>query len=143
MCLIIYAPALEYQPENGVTGPTERQSLYLATRSLIAQTQVSQPPSLPLIQASLLLAVYEYINGNPEHALVTMAGTVRMAYVTRMHSPGSQQLQTRLAASPASNANFLLQQSEEVANTWWGIIIYERCVLATMLFETAVEGKES
>jgi hypothetical protein len=110
VCLIAYGGSRSGDREPAAVG---RQSLYLATKALLAQVQGSLQPSISLIQATLLLAIYEYANGRPEVALVTIAGCARMAYAARIyvrHHDGNQ------------------LEVEEAGNTWWGIIMYERLV---------------
>lgn len=125
ICLTTYAPALGYQSGHGATRSVEQQSLYLTARSLLAQVQVSCSPSVPLIQAGLLLAVYEYTHGRPDDAFVTIAGSARMAYAVRIHARDRYQTQMVHTAGHNMNAD-LLVQAEEAANTWWGIVIFER-----------------
>lgn len=94
-----------------------RQSLYLATKAIIAQVQGSLQPSTSLIQATLLLAIYEYANGRPADALVTIASCARMAYAIGLHNSSRYEL------NGASRVEI-----EEAGNTWWGIVILERSV---------------
>ncbi|KAF2491658.1 hypothetical protein BU16DRAFT_565360 [Lophium mytilinum] len=125
ICLITHAPALGYQPKHDVNQSVKQQSLYLPAKSLFAQVQVSCSSSIPLIQAGLLLAIYEYTHGRAEDAFVTIAGSARMAYAARIHARDNYQTQMTPAASHNTNGDILLQ-AEEAANTWWGIVIYER-----------------
>jgi len=129
ICLITHAPALGYQAGDGVTPSVEQQTLYLTARSLFAQVQVARSASLPLIQAGLLLAVYEYTQGRPDDAVVTIAGSARMAYAARIHAHDRDQPQMAHTAGHIANTDLLLR-SEEAANTWWGIVICERYVSA-------------
>jgi transcription factor-like protein len=134
ICLITHAPALGYQSRQGATQSVEQQSLYLTVRSLFAQVQVSCSPSVALIQAGLLLAVYEYTHGRPEDAFVTIASSARMAYATRIHARDRYQTRMTHTAGQSTDTDLLLQ-AEEAANTWWGIAIYERYVPPSMLNE--------
>ncbi|EED13008.1 conserved hypothetical protein [Talaromyces stipitatus ATCC 10500] len=114
VCLIAYLPNPKLSQRDGDT--IGRRSLYLATKALLAQVQGCLQPSISLIQASLLLATYEYANGRPEVALVTIAGCARMAYAAGIHKSKPHNMMdgdSRLEA-------------EEAANTWWGIVISER-----------------
>ncbi|KAF5857549.1 hypothetical protein ETB97_005652 [Aspergillus alliaceus] len=116
ICLIAYLPSSDRPPREGDKPNIGRQSLYLATKALLAQVQgYLQQPSIRLIQASLLLATYEYANGRPEVALVTIAGCARMAYAARIHNSRRHNMDggSRL-------------EVEEAGNTWWGIVISER-----------------
>ncbi|KAH8883452.1 hypothetical protein GQ53DRAFT_699301 [Thozetella sp. PMI_491] len=115
ICLIAHVPTVEPLLEGGEMAAVSRHSLYLATKAILAQAQGSLLPSVPLIQATLLLAIYEYATGRPEAAFTTIAACARMAYATRIHDSSRRDtnLERRLEA-------------EEATNTWWGIIIYER-----------------
>ncbi|KAI9708023.1 MAG: hypothetical protein M1820_004227 [Bogoriella megaspora] len=122
ICLITRTPALGYRPEDDSPRPAEQQSLYLNAKSLFAQIQVSCPPSITLVQAGLLLAVYEYTHSRPDDAFVTIAGVARLAYAAGIHT---RQIPMTGAASRNIDTDSLLR-AEEAANTWWGIIICER-----------------
>lgn len=116
ICLTTCTPALGYQPEHGTIGAGKQQSLYLTARSLFSQIQASCSPTVPLIQAGVLLAMYEYTHGRPEDAFVTITGSARMAYATGINRQTQRIYPDR----------DLLLQDEEAANTWWGIVILER-----------------
>jgi hypothetical protein len=129
MCLITHAPALGYHSGQAAATSVEQKSIYLTTRSIFAQVQACCSPSIPLIQAGLLLAVYEYIQGRPDDSFVNISTSARMAYAIRMHTRHRGQMQ--MAHAPGHKANMdLPQQVEEEANTWWGIVIFERYALA-------------
>ncbi|KAK7754459.1 hypothetical protein SLS62_003479 [Diatrype stigma] len=121
----------------------QQESLYLTAKSLLAQAQVlfGPPPSVSLVQAGLLLAVYEYTHGRPGEALVSIAGCARMAYAARIHHmrrrdrglaprmlPEGGTPRTRSAAVAAAGGigADLRLEAEEAANTWWAIVICER-----------------
>jgi hypothetical protein len=142
LCLITYAPALGYRSPHGVPGFVEQQSLYLTARSLFAQVQVSYSPSVPLIQAGLLLAVYEYTHGRPEDAFITIAGSARMAYAAGIHPRGGLQMQIagKIGLSPDID---LLLQTEEASNTWWGLVVCERYVSPTVTWLASHQCSES
>ncbi|OKL61727.1 hypothetical protein UA08_03064 [Talaromyces atroroseus] len=125
ICLITHAPALGYEHSHEAPRPVEQQTLYLIARSLFAQVQVSCPPSVPLVQTSLLLAMYEYTHGRPDDAFVTIAGSARMAYAARIHARDRHKAQMTHIAGKNTNSDLLLQ-AEEAANTWWAIVIFER-----------------
>ncbi|KAL2839260.1 hypothetical protein BJY01DRAFT_28697 [Aspergillus pseudoustus] len=118
ICLITYIPNTDSRTQHRGTSPITRQSLYLATKALLAQVQGSMKPSVPLIQATLLLATYEYASGRPEAALATIATCARMAYVARIH--------IRLQDTTDSTSRL---EAEEAWNTWWGIVISERAFM--------------
>lgn len=112
------------------TEHANKQSLYLNTKSLLIRAQESYPPSLPLIQSHLLLAVYDYTHGRPEEAFVAIAGCARMAYAARIHlchrSPSQEVLLGRGSDVETHLDPDGLLRAEEAANTWWGIVVCER-----------------
>ncbi|KAI0859643.1 hypothetical protein F4860DRAFT_481723 [Xylaria cubensis] len=122
------APAV---PLASGTRKADRKALHLATRSLYSQVQTLFPPSLSLIQAGLLLSLYEYGYGRPDDALASIAGCARMAYAARIHRSSSY---IPRSPKPTDDSSILTEtdirlEVEEAANTWWGIIICERTFL--------------
>ncbi|KAL3491672.1 hypothetical protein BJX62DRAFT_225039 [Aspergillus germanicus] len=117
ICLNSYIPNSDrrVQEGRGVAGIT-RQRLYLSTKALLAQVHGSmQQPSVPLIQASLLLALYEYASGKADIALATVAACARIAYAAGIHT-------TRRVNVDATAR----LEAQEAWNTWWGILVCER-----------------
>ncbi|KAK8110302.1 uncharacterized protein PG998_006759 [Apiospora kogelbergensis] len=107
---------------DSVSTETNSQSLYLTAKYLFAQVQCTLPPSVHLIQAGLLIAIYEYTRGQPDQALITISLCARLAYAARIYQ------------SAGVHANSLdgrrtRSEAREEANTWWGIVIYERAAL--------------
>jgi len=140
ICLITHAPALGYQLEHGATRSVELQSLYLSVKSLFAQIQVSCSPSVSLIQAGLLVAIYEYTHGRSDDAFVTITGTARMAYAVRIHNRDDRQTPMPCRINEKADIGPLLQ-AEEAANTWWGITICERYVSPSMPGKISMQMK--
>lgn len=99
----------------------KRRALYLSLKSLYAQVQACSPPSIPLIQAGVLLGMHEYMNGQPYNAFMTISQCVRMAYAAGIHMRRSHE-----NISSRKPDSLSLFQEEEEANTWWGIVICER-----------------
>ncbi|KAL4875632.1 hypothetical protein BJY04DRAFT_232346 [Aspergillus karnatakaensis] len=114
ICLIAYLPNPDQLSQVSQTPTGSRWTLYLAAKALLAQAQGSLMPTVHLIQATLLLAVYEYASARPEVASITIAGCVKSAYAARIHD-------SRRQMNGASRL-----EVEEAANTWWAIVIYER-----------------
>lgn len=108
ICLLTYHP--KSLPQT--TPPVGRESLYLSVKLLFAQVQTLAPLSVDFIQAGILLALYEYANGRPDDAFLSITACARMGYASCLH-------RERLTAFSASD-------DEEAANTWWGIVICER-----------------
>ncbi|KAH7131697.1 hypothetical protein B0J13DRAFT_626759 [Dactylonectria estremocensis] len=126
LCLITSSPKLGWG--TGCSRPAKDsrlvygRSLHLATKSLFAQVQGCYPPSVPLIQAGLLLAMYEYAHGQPDDAFVSIAVCARMGYAARLHL-------CKQASTDKDNNSDSVLGSEEAANTWWGLIICERAFI--------------
>lgn len=110
MCLITYHPDFSQHPR-----PIDQDTLYLTTKSIVTQVQTSFPPSLPLVQAGVILAAYEYANGKIHNALSSIGNCARMGYTIGLH-----------LARPVEAAESIPPLQTEESNTWWGIIICER-----------------
>jgi hypothetical protein len=129
MCLVHSSPALERSGHAAAQNfpQVDYASLHLTATALFAQVQTQCPPSLYLLQAGLLLAIYEYVSGRPDKAFNSIAGCARMAYAARIHvcnQPSPQPPWRPIDKAPTALAYKL--QVQEAANTWWGIIIAER-----------------
>jgi hypothetical protein len=108
------------------TPAVDRQSLYLTTRSIIAQVQGLFPPSIHLIQAGILLALYEYALGKPDDAFATIAGCARMAYATGIRDRPQLKPPRPSKDALVTESDTFVQLQAEKANTWWGVVICER-----------------
>ncbi|KGO76914.1 hypothetical protein PITC_004480 [Penicillium italicum] len=64
----------------------EDLTLYISIKSLMAQAHALRAPTTRLVQAGVLLAVYEYAHGQPEQAFVTIGSYARMAYAAQLRS---------------------------------------------------------
>ncbi|KAH6658454.1 hypothetical protein BKA67DRAFT_558100 [Truncatella angustata] len=117
ICLIASLPNPGHSSADEETPAISRKSLYLVTKAIIAQVQGCLPPSVHLIQANILLAVYEYADGRPEAAFLTITGCARMAYAARLHDRTRHHVDTGIQI-----------EAQEADNTWWGIVIYERAL---------------
>jgi hypothetical protein len=81
-----------------------------------------QQPSVPLIQASLLLAMYEYASGRADAALAMAAACSRMAYAAGIHT------------SRRDNVDATSRlEVQEAWNLWWGIVVCERYIHTSIL----------
>lgn len=129
ICLTTSSPELErrVRTTTDIKRQIDRRSLYLAARSLFAQAQASFSPSVHLIQAGLLLAIYEYVIGRPDEAFTSIAACARMAYATRIHLCSCALPPWPWTSMLSADADIHLKlQAHEAANTWWGVIICER-----------------
>jgi hypothetical protein len=82
--------------------------------------------------------VYEFTQGRPEDASVTIACSARIAYAARIHSCDRHQTQVTHPIGHDVDTELLLQV-EEAANTWWGIVIFDRYV--SLLGKSATQMK--
>lgn len=112
ICLITYHPVLSpHAPQS-----LDRETLYLATKTIFAQAQAFFPPSLPLIQAGIIIAVYEYAHYKINDAISSICVCARMGQAARIH----------LAEPAQQGKSSSYQQAEDEYKTWWQIIILER-----------------
>jgi hypothetical protein len=129
MCLTHCCPALELRAHAGLrkSSQADHDSLHITATAIFAQVQAQYPQSLYLLQAGLLLAVYEYVSGRPDKAFTSIAGCARMAYAARINVCNQPSLQPpwRPIDEAPTNQSYQLQV-QEAANTWWGIVISER-----------------
>ncbi|EXJ77053.1 hypothetical protein A1O3_10211 [Capronia epimyces CBS 606.96] len=119
----------------------DRTKLYLAIKSLLAQAQAlhafgsSTPSTTHLIQAGVLLAVYEYASGRPEQAFVSIGNYARMAHLAQLQYPSGSS-SSSLSSSSSRPHRFSSskdeEQEQEEINIWWGILICERTFLCEM-----------
>ncbi|KAL3456617.1 hypothetical protein BJX64DRAFT_270296 [Aspergillus heterothallicus] len=117
--LMLIMGLLTYRP----IPDADTTALYLSSRSLFLQAQALCKPSLRLVQAGILLAVYEYSRRSPDHALITLGGCVRMAHSTGLRRPSC----LPGCKPPGDSAGD--EAFTEHTNKWWGILIYERLSL--------------
>lgn len=115
ICLVTYHP----KSIGKLVPGADHESLYIATKSLFSQVQaavsVQGQPSISLIQACIITAVYEYARGMVDRALLTIGICARMGYAAGIHERTSQPGKGTL--------------SKEERNTWWATLIYERYIL--------------
>lgn len=80
------------------------ECLYSATKAFFAQAQASLPLSLSIIQAGVIISLFELASDRVYEAFASIGNCARLGYTARLH----------------------LAEAGEEANTWWGIIICER-----------------
>lgn len=100
---------------SSLTARPDQASLYTTTKLLFNQATkltTQKPPAITLIQAGIIIAVYEYARGMPDTAFQSLSGCANMGYDANlprwMKAHGEGQLW------------------KEGVNTWWAILIYER-----------------
>ncbi|KAI0155265.1 hypothetical protein GGR57DRAFT_93086 [Xylariaceae sp. FL1272] len=113
------------------TRKIDRVSLYLTARALFAQVQALYTPTKRLIQAGLLLSMYEYVQGRPDAAITSLAGCARMAYAHCGNKPAHLPTETskeQHISRLETDREYRLGV-EEATTTWWGLVICERAFL--------------
>jgi hypothetical protein len=112
MCLITYHPDLVTPSAHSL----DQETLYVTTKTLFGLVQASFQPSLHLIQATMIMATYEYADGKIHDAFASIGLCARMGYAARIDSAHPVQ--------EMGEEEYL--EAEEKANTWWVILICER-----------------
>jgi hypothetical protein len=111
MHLITQLPSRDSEKEQ------DRESLYLATKTLFTQVQLFVPSSLYIVQAGIILATYEHGHGITEASYVTVGTTARMAFQIGLHNK-------QCSDEPKGTDDWL--EEEEALSTWWGLVICDR-----------------
>jgi hypothetical protein len=121
MCLITVQP-----PTDTTSSPISPESLYVTVRMLFVHVQSIICASTSLVQAGVLIAVYEYANGRPDAAHISIGACARMAYTVGMDEI------TRPGLDRKYDTKSKLEEVEK-RNLWWGIVILERYVSSRKL----------
>ena len=117
MCLIVLRPTLECS----VKPRHEPNILYVMLKSCFARTQTVLHITVPLIQAGILIAAYEYASQQPERAYVSIEAGAAMAQVLDIGRRQSSGDEDRVGECSIMNR-------VEERNVWWSIVILERQV---------------
>ena len=94
-----------------------RSTLYYAAKSLFRSIKNSRRYSTHLLQASLLLSLYELGHAIHPEAQVSVAANVELGLKLGINKSDSQ----RMYPAPSS-----WTESEERTRTWWGTVILDR-----------------
>ena len=102
------------------TQPVYPEELWLTVKMFLGHVQALICASTRLVQASILIAAYEYACGRLDAADLSIGTCARMASILGIHrrDKGTNQL--------LPNANSIARATE-AWNVWWGVIILERC----------------
>lgn len=116
ICLVMACPPLPPSRELASDGPDQ---LCVFVKMLLAQAQAELPASIHLLQASVLLAAYEYACARPEAAYISLGSCTSMAQILGLdcHTSGK-------AARTLSDRSRPV--TREALNIWWGIVILQR-----------------
>jgi hypothetical protein len=101
---------------NGSAPDALRLTMYATVKKLFWEMVPLARPTLCLVQAGLLLSVYEYGQGLLNSSYITISACVGMAQILGLcavQPPPLPQLGT-------------LKPQDEGLQTWWGITIHER-----------------
>jgi hypothetical protein len=101
-------------------GDASRDTLYQAAKQLHAIIQTSKGPSLELIQAGIMIALFEHNSALDEAAYETLINCSDMSQCIGM---GISQDSTKVRISSVT------AMEEERRRTYWGIVILERYVV--------------
>jgi len=115
--LLLSICLITYYPSQTSAQLADQESLYLTARMLFAHVQAFIPASTHLIQAGILISVYEYAHGRRDAAYISIGTCARMAYATGIH---------KVKPAPGFHDNEACLAAEEERNVWWGIVICER-----------------
>ncbi len=104
------------RPPGTSSAATMQSTVYFQAKTLHLLVASSGRPSLEVLQAGLLIALYEIGHGNTEAAQLSMAGCTRMA--------------TRIKAAQKSTANI---QNTDFGRLWWGVVTLDRFVVSVLV----------
>lgn len=116
--LLLTMSLITYCPTNIPGNIPDQETVYLCTKMLFAQVQASAAASTYLIQACILLAVFEYASGRAEVAFVSIETCAVMSHVLSSYK--------RSRFQDFEDPDEGLQAIEE-KNLLWGVMICERC----------------
>jgi hypothetical protein len=113
LCIYLVTQAPAHATEEG----TNLESLYSILKPFHSSLQSMSMPSIPILQAGMLLAVYE------QGQALDQLGYLSIGTCTRMgHAMGLQKtLQQDLSSAGADRAGL-----EERKHVWWCVVILER-----------------
>jgi len=119
--LVIMRPSLD----TSIKSPKGLDNHYLTVKSCFAKAQAIFPTTLPLVQAGILIATYEYASRRPETAYISIETCVTMANLLGLN-------RTQLQEGGDRPDHKSRMKSSEQRNVWWGIIVMERQVQVSL-----------
>ncbi|KAL2810316.1 fungal-specific transcription factor domain-containing protein [Aspergillus granulosus] len=115
VALIFLAMLLVLEGPGSSTGKETSQSqLYNLCRYLFSFLQISRSPSLELVQAGLLLVIYELGSGRSQAASLSIGACARLGYVLGLNVDSPQQLDIDWV------------RAEEQRRVWLGVYMLDR-----------------
>ncbi|KAL3441782.1 hypothetical protein BJX65DRAFT_313513 [Aspergillus insuetus] len=116
IALIFLSMLLVLETQRSEIG--KESHLYNLCRYLFSFLQMSRSPSLELVQAGLLLAVYELGSGRSQAASLTIGTCARVGYVLRLNVDHTQ--------LPEGHMSWV--RSEEQRRVWLGVYMLDRLI---------------
>ncbi|KAL2840291.1 fungal-specific transcription factor domain-containing protein [Aspergillus pseudoustus] len=116
LILLAMLLVLEGQGQDSGTGSTSQSQLYNLCRYLFSFLQMGRSPSLELVQAALLLAVYELGSGHSQAASLSIGMCARLGYVLRLNVDSNEQ------------HTISWVRGEEQRRVWLGVYMLDRLI---------------
>lgn len=111
---LIVTPCSEHPPCNSVS----ESKWYRACKYYFGQMVSVGEPSIGLVQAGILIALFEHTQCIKNRALVTLGISARVAYAV-----GLDNIEARYAVSEQKETTM---EEDEALHTWWGLILLDR-----------------
>ncbi|CAG9952060.1 unnamed protein product [Clonostachys rosea f. rosea IK726] len=116
--LLLSALHLHVQPSDD-SDPSSRET-YKAVKDYFSQVEASNAISLRLLQAALLISLYEVSNAVYPMAYLTVGHCARIGHALGIHA---RKHAPQISPAPASSTEL-----EERNRTWWAVILLDRYV---------------
>ncbi|KAK4100692.1 hypothetical protein N658DRAFT_427224 [Parathielavia hyrcaniae] len=113
--------ALVAQPPNQKQSKGMSDATYTSVKSALSAVQSELPMSVPLLQAELLVAMYEFAHSMPQQAYLSLGRCFQMTRAFGWHNAAFWS--SAQAAEPA-----VLRQLKLYSILWWAIV-YVDCLL--------------
>ena len=113
MDLVLWAPGEDFRDRE------PRTEQYHAVKKIFFEVEQRGALSLQLLQAMLLLAIYEYAHAIYPSAYITIATCARYGLILGIDKQRQQEVE---------QTDFDLEQQEERRRVWWAIVILDRMI---------------
>lgn len=97
---------------------TEAETTYIMMKTLYSQLQLMNKLSLTMVQAGLLISIYENSEGLNDASYMSIGACVRLGHAIGLHKTLQQ-------TPPVDYMERMEMESRK--RVWWGVIILERC----------------
>lgn len=120
LCLLARNPSTNSRLQHN---PNPLKSIHVTSKVLFARVQAAICSSIPLIQASLVIAAFEHVSGHPRAANITLGMSARM--ISSIEP--SIHLKQDMNSIPRDRNERL--KAREAVNLWWSLATFERYIL--------------